>query len=136
MNHDATIRPNIELWVQQYNNHDAPGLAAWYTKDCVYITPTGLALVGPDQIREYFDASFKRSPRAVIAVEIAELKTDRPDMAVARGTFDITNLVDPSGKPLAVHGPWVTTFVMQEGRWIPLVHASAMTLPAYVPAHA
>lgn len=135
MDHEATIRQNIELWAQQYNSHDAAGLAAWYTEESVYITPTGMALLGPKQVHDYFEASFKRSPAVAIAVQTAEVHPVRPDMLVGRGTFEIFNLVDPAGKPLPIKGPWVSTFVLQEGRWMAMAHASAMTLPAYVPAH-
>jgi uncharacterized protein (TIGR02246 family) len=136
MTDETTLRKNIEMWAQQYNDHDAAALAAWYTKDCVYITPTGLALVGPEQIHHYFDTSFKRSPGVGITVRIDELRMDRPDLAVARGTFEVTNVVDPAGKPLPMKGPWVSTFLMEEGRWVPLTHASAITLPSYAPAQA
>jgi uncharacterized protein (TIGR02246 family) len=136
MNEEATVRANIELWAKQYNDHDAAGLAAWYTQECVYLTPTGLALVGPDQIHQYFKASFERSPKIGIVVQIEQFRMDKPDLAVARGTFEVTNLVDPKGKPLPIKGPWVSTFVMREGRWIPLTHASAITLEAYAPVHA
>ncbi len=135
MNIEATIRKNIELWAQQYNDHDAASLAGWYTNDSVYITPTGLGLVGPEQIHAYFDASFKRAPKARIAVEIGPVQLMKPDLAIANGTFEITNAVDPTGKPVPIKGPWVSTFVMQQERWIPIAHASAITLQAYVPAH-
>lgn len=136
MDHEATIRQSIDLWAQQYNGHDAAGLAGWYTNECVYITPTGMALVGTQQIHAYFDASFKRAPEGRIAVEIGTVTSMKPDLVVATGTFEITNAVDPAGKPLPIKGPWVSTFLMQEGRWIPIVHASAITLPAYAAAHA
>jgi uncharacterized protein (TIGR02246 family) len=135
MNDEATIRKNIELWAEQYNNHDAVALAAWYTTDCVYITPTGMALLGPKQILEYFQASFKRAPAMKIAVRVEHFGMDKPDLAIARGTFEVANVVDPNGKPLPMKGPWVSTFVMRDGRWIPLVHASAIALEAYVSVH-
>lgn len=136
MNDEATIRKNIDLWMQQYNNHDATGLASWYTKDSVYIAPTGVALIGPDQIRQYFEASFKRSPKAEVSVRVEQIRIDRPDLAIGRGAFELTNIVDPNGKTLSVKGPWVTSFVMQTGRWIPLTHASTITLEGYAPLRA
>ena len=133
MNDEATLRRNIEVWVAQYRDHDAAALAAWYTKDSVYITPTGLMLVGPEQVRQYFDASFKRSPAMGIEVKVDEIRVEKPGLAIGRGTFEVTKAVDPTGKPLPLKGPWVTTFVMRGERWIPLTHASAITVEAYVP---
>lgn len=135
MNDEATFRKNIELWAQQYNQHDAAALAAWYTKDCVYLTPTGLALVGPDQIRQYFQSSFEQSPLVAIAIQIEQFITDKPDLVVARGTFEVTNLLDPTGTPVPMKGPWVATFARRDERWIPLTHAAAMAIEAFVPAH-
>lgn len=136
MNDETLIRKNIDVWLQQYNDHDAAGLAAWYTKDCVYITPTGMALVGPAEIHQYFQESFKRSPAVGIKAQVEEFRMEKPDLAIARGTFEVTGMQDPNGKPMPIKGPWVTTFLMQEGRWVPLTHASAVTLETYVPVRA
>ncbi len=102
----------------------------------MYITPTGMVLLGPDQIRQYFQASFKRAPEARIKVQTGQVKTIRPDLVVGVGTMELDNLIDPAGKPLHFKGAWVSTFAMQGERWIPIAHASAITLDAYAPAHA
>jgi uncharacterized protein (TIGR02246 family) len=136
MNDEALIRHNIEQWVEEYNRHDAAALAERYAEDSMYITPTGVMLAGPRQIRDYMEASFKRSPSIEIKVQIDQVKTDGPNLAVGRGLFELTNALDPAGKPLPMKGPWLSTFLRRGDRWIPITQAAALTLETYVPVNA
>ncbi|MBP1635741.1 MAG: hypothetical protein H6Q10_2315 [Acidobacteria bacterium] len=126
---EATIRKNVDMWVQQYNTHDAAGLAKWYKADSVYLAPGGEIFIGPDAVQKYFEHSFQQSPKSQIAVQLTQLKFVRPDLAVGHGTFEVTNLVMKDGTPLPMKGPWVTTFVKQDGQWAPLAHGASMMLP-------
>jgi len=126
---EALIRKNIEQWGQQFNARDAAALAKWYPQNSVYVTPTGLKLTGPAEIQTYFEHSFQQSPKSRIAIQVARIWMVKPDLALGEGTFEITDLTAPDGKPIPMKGPWVTTFFMQGGQWAPLAHAAAMAMP-------
>lgn len=127
---EATLRKNIELWVQQYNKQDAAALGKWYQKTSVYLTPTGEMLLGPEQILKYFEHSFQEAPKGQIAVQVTALKVEKPDLMVGYGTYEITGMQGPEGMGMPMKGPWVATFAKEAGgAWFPLTHAASMQMP-------
>lgn len=126
---EATIRKNIELWVQQYNKHDAAALAKWYRKTAVYVTPTGEMFLGPEQIQQYFEKGFQQSAKEQISVQVTALRVEKPDLMVGYGTFEVTGIERPGGMTHPMKGPWVATFVKEGAEWFPLTHAASMQMP-------
>src|SRR5215831_6585587 len=64
---DQNTRQQIEriaaAYVENWNKHDAAGLAALYTKDGVLVTATGVVRSGPQEIEQAYQGALKTLPQ-------------------------------------------------------------------------
>ena len=93
---EAAIRANAEKYVEAYNRRDSKTMASMWSPDAVYMDPTtGEGVVGRDAIAKQFDYVFAGSEDAKLAVTIDSIEFVSPNVAIEKGTADVTYSINP-----------------------------------------
>ena len=61
--HRQQIERIAAAYVENWNKHDAAGIAALYTKDGVLVTATGVVRTGPQEIEQAYQSAIKTFPQ-------------------------------------------------------------------------
>ena len=111
---EATIRANGEKYVEAYNRRDSKTMAEMWSPEAVYMDPTtGEGVVGREAIAKQFDYAFAGSEDAKLALSIDSIEFVSPNVAIEKGTADVTYTDFPAEKTsyTAVH-------VKRDGQWL------------------
>lgn len=111
---EAAIRANCEKYVQLYNRRDAKSMAGMWSPDAVYTdATTGESAVGRDAIAKQLVNAFAGSEDAKLAVKIGSIDFVSPNVAIEKGTAEMTYAKHPAEKTdyTAVH-------VKRDGQWL------------------
>jgi len=117
-----------DAFVQAMETNDADGLAACYTDDAVSYAVDVMVGVGPDFVRESWNAFF-----AAYTIKKAGLSDTHMenfgDTAVAWGLFSM--LVEPvaGGEAFEMHGRFMDVAKMVDGSWLYIADHASMPLP-------
>jgi uncharacterized protein (TIGR02246 family) len=127
---DPAVEKLAADWAAAFARADVKALASLYTEDAIRITPEGGRVVGRDAIVKEFTTNFAGPWKgAAIKIEIGALQTVAPDIKVGEGTYEVTGVTGPDGKPVPpIKGSYVNTLVKKDGTW--LLASNAAVLPA------
>jgi uncharacterized protein (TIGR02246 family) len=111
---EAAIRAIGEKYVEAYNRRDSKTMAGMWSPEAVYMDPTtGEGVVGREAIAKQFDYAFAGAEDAKLAINIESIEFVSPNVAIEKGTADVTYTDFPAEKTnyTAVH-------VKREGQWL------------------
>jgi uncharacterized protein (TIGR02246 family) len=118
-------------WTAAYARGDAKALASLYTEDAIRVVESG-AVVGRAAIEKEFSTSFAGPWKgSKIRIAVGRTTSIGPDTAVNEGTYEITGVMGPDGKPVApVKGRYLNTIVKKNGAWLLASNAAVPPPPA------
>jgi uncharacterized protein (TIGR02246 family) len=118
-------------WTAAFQKADAKALAAMYTENAVRVTAEAGKVVGRAAIEKEFVTNFAGPWKgAKIEIKVGSMQAVSPDIAVNEGTYTVSNLHGPDGKPLPpVSGNYINTIVKKNGAWV-LASNAALPQPA------
>ena len=119
---EKAIRQVVEAFVKDYNNHDAPAIAALFTLDGMAADEEGNVARGREAIEQVFAAIFKKHPKTRIENAIESIRPVGPAEAVENGT---TTIIHDRETP-AEKSRYRVIHVKRDGKW---QMASAADLP-------
>ncbi len=111
---EAAIRAIGDKYVEAYNRRDSKTMADMWSPEAVYMDPTtGEGVVGREAIAKQFDYVFAGSEDAKLAISIESIEFVSPNVAIEKGTADVTYTDFPAEKTnySAVH-------VKRDGQWL------------------
>jgi uncharacterized protein (TIGR02246 family) len=115
---DQNTRQQIEriaaAYVENWNKHDAGGVAALYAKDGVLVTATGVVRSGPQEIEQAYQGAIKAFPQhnGQTVEQISPLGND----AVIRiGQFHLAG--EGQNGPTKLDGRYTAVDVREGGTW-------------------
>ena len=111
---EQAIRKAVIAFVEQYNAHDADGLAALFASDARMIFRDGTEVNGRDDIKQAFEQAFADSPKGAVSVVVESLRFLTPDVAVEEG---FTSLF-PDGDTLVAKSRYTVVHLKKEGKWL------------------
>jgi uncharacterized protein (TIGR02246 family) len=116
---DQATRQQIEQLVATYrenwNNHNAAGIAALYTNDGVLVSQAPKVVkTGPQEIVQQYETAFKTVSHNDGAT--AEVFSLGPDALYSVGEYHLSGQ-NQSGGPLKVDGHWTAVYVREGGAW-------------------
>ena len=121
-------------WSATFAKGDAKALAGFYTENAVRVTPEGGRVVGRAAIEKEFASNFAGPWKgAKITINVGDVQPVSADIAVNEGTFEVTGISGPDGKPApAVTGKYLNTIVKKNGSWV--IASNAAVAPPPTPA--
>jgi uncharacterized protein (TIGR02246 family) len=118
---EATIRSNIDKYVESYNRRDTQSMANMWSPEAIYTDPrTGEGVMGRDAIKNLFDEIFAGEEDAKLAVTVESIDFVSPNVAIEKGAAVVTYSDHPAEETTytAVHmkrdGQWVLDRVSEE----------------------
>jgi uncharacterized protein (TIGR02246 family) len=116
-------------WSAAFAHADAKALASFYTENAVRVTPEGGKVVGRSAIEKEFASNFAGPFKgATIKINVGAIETVGPDIAVNEGTYEVSGVMGPDGKPApAIKGSYLNTIVKKGGAW--KIAGNAAVLP-------
>ena len=111
---EQAIRKAVQAFVEQYNAHDADGLAALFAPDARMIFRDGTEVNGRDEIKQAFTQAFADSPKGALSVVVELLRFLTPDVAVEEG---FTTLF-PDGETLVAKSRYTVVHLKKDGKWL------------------
>ena len=99
-------------WVEAALAGDWDASMALCTEDFVYLTPDHPILNGKEEAKAFFDAF----PAIVEFSQSLDEATGSTDLAVLRGSFDLT--IRSEGQEVSGKGKFLCTTVKQDGEWL------------------
>jgi uncharacterized protein (TIGR02246 family) len=119
-------------WTAAFHKADAKALAGLYTDNAVRVTPEAGKVVGRAAIEKEFATNFAGPWKgAKIAIKVGSTQAVTADIAVNEGTYVVSNLHGPDGKPLPpVTGSYINTIVKKNGAWVLASNAAVLPQPA------
>lgn len=127
---DAAVDKLAADWAAAFSRADVKALANLYTENAIRITPEGGKVVGREAIGKEFAANFAGPWKgATIKIQIGAVETVAPDIAVGEGTYEVSGVKGPDGKPVPpLKGSYINTMVKRNGAWV--LASNAAVLPA------
>jgi uncharacterized protein (TIGR02246 family) len=132
---DQNTRQQIEQLVAAYrenwNNHNAAGIARLYTKDGVLVSQAPKVVkTGPQEIVQQYETAFKTvSHNDGATAEVLPLGSDS---LISVGEYHLSGQ-NESG-PLKVDGHWTAVYVREGGTWKIRLLTAVPDLPPTPPA--
>jgi len=118
---DPGVQEAIERLVFSYatsfNQQDAAGVAAQFTKDGVLVSqasPAGAVFVGSAELAQRYNGLFNAGVNH-IEITISRVEQLGPDAAITWGEYHITG--QGQSGPFKVYGDWSATDVRDAGVW-------------------
>ena len=126
---EAAIRKAVESYVAAFNRGDAEGVAAHWSTDGEYASPSGERFKGRPAILAEFKASFAESKGQRVEVSDPTVRFIAPNVAVEEGTARVTRAGEAPDETsyMAVH-------VKQDGKW-KIDSVREIGLPPAPPSH-
>jgi uncharacterized protein (TIGR02246 family) len=130
---EAAVRTLYEQFVAAWNKHDVPTMAGMWAEDGDDVEPDGHVAKGRAEVTELL----KREHGSVFKNTHLTLNLDTvwfitADVALGDGTYELTGVVSPDGKPIPPRkGRLSTIFLSERGRW--WIAASRLMIPAPLP---
>ena len=87
---DATIRQAVQSYVEAYNRGDAAAVAAHWSDDGEYVSPSGESFKGRKKIEAALKEFFKENQGSQLQVSPASVKFPSPGRATETGTAIVT----------------------------------------------
>jgi uncharacterized protein (TIGR02246 family) len=117
-------------WTAAFARADAKALASLYTENGIRITPEGGKVLGRSAIEKEFASNFAGPWKgAKIKINVGSIAPVSPDIAVNEGTYEVTGVTAPDGKPVPpLKGSYINTIVKKNGAWV--LASNAAVLPA------
>ena len=114
---DPALDKLIADWMAAFEKGDAKALTALYTNDAVRVTSLGGSSIGRAAIEKEFTANFAGPWKGThIKITAASSRTVAKGVTVAEGTWTISGVHGPDGKPMPdMTGNWVNTHVWKNG---------------------
>ena len=127
-NHRQQIERIAAAYVENWNKHDAAGIAALYTKDGVLVTPTGAVRSGSLEIEQASQGVMKSFPQHN-GQTIEQISPLGNDADIRIGQFHLSG-EGPNG-PTKLDGRYTAVDVREGGTWkIRLLTAVPIPPPA------
>lgn len=118
---EATIRGNIDKYVESYNRRDTQTMANMWSPEAIYTDPrSGEGVMGRDAIKKLFDEIFAGEEDAKLVVNVESIDFVSPNVAIEKGAAVVTYSDHPAEETTytAVHmkrdGQWVLDRVSEE----------------------
>ncbi len=119
---EKAIRQVVDAFVKDYNNHDAPAIAALFALDGMAVDEEGNAARGREAIEQVFATIFQKHPKTQIENVIESIRPVGPAEAVEDGA---TTIIHDRETP-AEKSRYRVIHVKRDGKW---QMASATDLP-------
>jgi uncharacterized protein (TIGR02246 family) len=118
-------------WAATFAKGDAKALAAFYTENAVRITPEAGKVIGRSAIEKEFLTNFAGPWKgAKITIKVGALQPVGTDIAVNEGTYEVSGITGPDGKPVVVKGSYLNTIIKKGGAWMLASNAAVLPQPA------
>jgi uncharacterized protein (TIGR02246 family) len=111
---EQAIRKAVAAFVEQYNAHNADGVAALFAADARMIFRDGTEVNGREEIKQAFTQAFETSPNGAVSVVVESLRFLTPDVAVEEGFTTIF----PDGETLTARSRYTVVHLKKEGKWL------------------
>jgi uncharacterized protein (TIGR02246 family) len=117
---DAALDKLAADWAAAFAKGDAKALAGFYTENAVRVTPEGGKVIGRGAIEKEFVSNFAGPWKgAKITINVGSTQPVGADIAVNEGTYEVTGLHTPDGKPAPpLKGSYLNTIVKKDGAWM------------------
>jgi uncharacterized protein (TIGR02246 family) len=134
---DQNTRQQIEQVVAAYhdnwNKHDAAGIAGLYTKDGVLVTQAPKVVkTGPQEIEQNYKNMFSTNPPHHDSAPVNQLSPLGPDMVMSVGEYHFTG--QGQSGPTKLDGHWTAVYVREGGTWKIRLLTAVPDLPPAPPA--
>lgn len=118
-------------WTAAFAKGDAKALAALYTENAIRVTQGG-KVIGRSAIEKEFTAMLAAPLKgAKINIQVGSSQHVSPDVAVNEGTYEVTGVLAPDGKPAPpLRGSYLNTVVKKGGAWVIASDADVAPPPA------
>jgi uncharacterized protein (TIGR02246 family) len=103
--------------MENFNKHNASGIAGLYTADGVLVvqSPTGAVNSGPQAIAQFYDNVFKLGNNH-LANSVGQVAQLASDVMISWGNeYHVTG--EGQSGPLKIDGDWTGTYVRDNGAW-------------------
>jgi uncharacterized protein (TIGR02246 family) len=119
-------------WTAAFARADAKTLASFYTENAVRITPEAGKAVGRAALEKEFATNFAGAWKgATIKINVGATQTVGPDIAVNEGTYEVSGVTMPDGKPAPpIKGSYLNTIVKKNGAWVIASNAAFTPAPS------
>ncbi len=116
---DQNTRQQIEKIVVAYhenwNNHNAAGIAGLYTKDGVLVTPSAKVVIGPQEIEQNYKTAFDAGLPHHDSATVDQVSPLGTDTAFSVGEFHLSG--QGQSGPTKINGHWTAVYVREGGTW-------------------
>jgi uncharacterized protein (TIGR02246 family) len=130
---EEAVRKLYEEFTVAWNKHDVPTMAEMWAEDGDDVEPDGHVAKGRAEVKELLKlehGSIFKNTHLTINLETVWFITG--DVALGDGTYELTGVVTPDGKPIPPRkGRLSTIFLSERGRW--WIAASRLMIPAALP---
>jgi uncharacterized protein (TIGR02246 family) len=111
---EAAIRANAAKYVDSYNRRDSKSMASMWSPEAIYSDDsTGETAIGRDAIAKQLDRAFAGAEDAKLKVVIDSIDFVSPNVAVEKGTSEVTYTKHPPEK-----SAYTAVHVKRDGKWM------------------
>lgn len=82
---EIAIRKAVDSYVAAYNNGDASAVASHWSREGLYVSPTGEQAKGPDKIRPALEKFFAENKGIQVKAALFDIQLQSADRAIAKG---------------------------------------------------
>ena len=126
------VQKVIDEYTTAWAKGDAKAIAMMFTEDAIRVDAAGNVLVGRGEIQRSLETNFAGPWKGTsIRITAGRQQQVRPEVLVAEGTYEVSGLKDPAGKPMSLKGHYLNTMVREGGRL--LLASNAGFLPQAAP---
>ena len=98
---------------------DAKAIAALYTDSGILVDSAGVVVHGRAAIEKAQAANFAGPFKGTtLAITVGVSQSVTPNVSVNEGTYTVSGVMGPDGKPLPLSGHYVNTLVKQGNSWM------------------
>ena len=131
---DPAVEKVRTAYEQAWQKGDAKAIAALYTDTAILIDAAGVVVHGRAAIEKAQAANFAGPYKGTtLTITPGLSQSVSPTLSVNEGTFTVTGIKGPDGKPVPVAGHYVNTFLKQGSGWLIASNAAFTPEPARPP---